>query len=256
MPYFPPIRKNVFCNFVLCCLLFFSQHVEALDFTTKNLRISGFGTLGVTYAGNDAFGVQKDYIHSPQFGNVTVLTDSVFGIQIDYSLLKNLNATIQAVAEDRARQDFNNIVDWAYLTYQPTNNTVVRAGRLGVDLFMLSEYRNVGFAYLWSHPVVEFYKQISLSHFEGMDFKYSRRIKPGYFEFKVYGGQTGSDLKITSGDLKLRMRPFAGMNISLETDHWRYRLTYATTHTSKLQNPFNTLIGALRQTPSAVWPSA
>jgi len=156
------MKKAVFSQCILLLLLMMGRQVEALDFNTEKLRVSGFGTLGMTYAGKNTFGVQKDYIHDPQFGDVSILTDSVFGLQIDYSLTRNLNATIQAVAEDRIRQNFNTIVDWAYLSYQPTHNTVVRGGRMGVDLFMLSEYRNVGFAYLWTHPVVEFYKQISL----------------------------------------------------------------------------------------------
>ncbi len=94
---------------------------------------------------------------------------------------------------------------------------------------MLSEYRNIGFAYLWTQPVVEFYGLISLSHFEGFDLKYTRQITAGHLEFKAYGGQTGADIRVSRGDLNLRARPFMGANASFETEHWRARATYATT---------------------------
>ncbi len=232
------------------------QHAQAFDLGTDRLRISGFGTLGLTWGGKKDYGLQKEFIHDPQFGSVSILTDSVFGLQVDFNIAKNLDATIQAVAEDRIRQDFNNIVDWAYLSYRPTANSVIRAGRMGVDLFMLSEYRNVGYAYLWTHPVIEFYKPISLSHYEGFDFRYSRRIKPGYFEFKVFGGQTGSDIDVGSGELNLRMRPFVGFNTSLEDNDWKIRLTYTTTNTAFIKAPADPLVNALNQVPQALWPQA
>lgn len=250
------MRAFPFFYLILLFAFLCGQQVHAFDLGTERLRLSGFGTLGVTSAGKKRFGLQKDYIHDAQFGDVSVLTDSVFGLQLDFELFKDLSATVQVVAEDRARQDFNNIVDWAYLSYRPTANTVIRAGRMGIDLFMLSEYRNVGYAYLWTHPVVEFYKPISLSHYEGFDFKYSRRIKPGYFEFKVYGGQTGSDIQLASGDLNLRMRPFVGFNTSLEDNNWKVRLTYATTDTASIRSPVDPLLNALNQVPQTSWPQA
>ena len=250
------MRKTTSCRCILLLILLCNQHIHAFDLGTERLRLSGFGTLGVTSAGKEKFGLQKDFIHDAQFGGVSVLTDSVFGLQLDMNLFQDLSMTVQAVAEDRARQNFNNIVDWAYLSYRPTPSTIVRAGRMGIDLFMLSEYRNVGYAYLWTHPVVEFYKPISLSHYEGFDFKYGRRFEPGFFEFKVYGGQTGSDIKISNGELALRMRPFVGANASLESDNWKVRLTYATTNTSRLDTPFQSLLNTLNQIPQTAWPQA
>ena len=85
------------------------QHAQAFDLGTDRLRISGFGTLGLTWGGKKDYGLQKEFIHDPQFGGVSILTDSVFGLQVDFNIAKNLDATIQAVAEDRIRQDFNNI---------------------------------------------------------------------------------------------------------------------------------------------------
>lgn len=257
MWYLARMLRLLFIFFIfLLIMLPPGQQVQAFDLGTERLRVSGFGTLGLTWGGKKNYGIQKEYTHDFQYGNVSVLTDSVFGLQLDFNITKHLDATIQAVAEDRIRQDFNNIVDWAYLSYRPTSNLVIRAGRMGIDLFMLSEYRNVGYAYLWTHPVIEFYKPISLSHYEGIDFRYSRRIKPGYFEFKVFGGQTGSDINVGNGEFNLRMRPFVGFNTSLEDNDWKIRLTYSTTDTAFIKAPADPLVNALNLVPQALWPQA
>lgn len=220
-------------------------------------RLSGFGTLDVRSAGTNQYGYHNEFSHAGQFGGVSLFSGSVAGLQLDAELLPKLSFTVQGVAKERTKQDLFNFLDWAFLRYQLTPSTVIRAGRMGIDLYMLSEYRNVGFAYLWTQPVQEFYMPISLSHFDGFDLKYSRRISPGFLEFKVYGGQTGSDITASRGDLSLRERPFFGANASLETDHWKFRLTYATAEVHSLRNqPFHQLLGALNSIPSNLWPQA
>lgn len=228
----------------------------ANDSGYDRFRISGYGTLGVAYGGRDQVGLQKDYYTQGQFGDVSLLKNSVFGLQLDANLFKNLSATVQVMAKDRPKYDFNNIVNWAYLKYRPISNIDIRAGRMGVDVFMLSEYRNVGYAYLWTQPVVEFYKPILLEHFDGVDIKYGNRIKPGYFEFKIYAGQTRSDILSSVGKGSLTMQPFAGFKASLETDYWTAHLAYATTLTTKQRTDFDQQTDFLRQIPHSIWPQA
>lgn len=251
------MRLLIFLFLAYPILLLFGLNANASEPGSDRVRVSGFGTLGVTFAGKENVGYRKEYTHDAQFGGASIFPDSVFGLQIDADLFSNLSATVQVVAEKRTKQDFNNIVDWAYLSYQVRPDVVIRGGRMGIDLFMLSEYRNIGFAYLWTHPVTEFYAPVSLSHYDGMDLKYSKSIDQGYFEFKVYGGQTGSDIKVSRGDFSVRMRPLLGANASFETDHWKTRLTFATTNVVSTRNPaLNRLLGALDQVPSSVWPQA
>ena len=69
-----------------------------------------------------------------------------------------------------------------------------------------------------------------------MDYKYSKSIDQGYIELKVYGGKTGSDIKVSRGDFGLRLQPLLGANASFETDHWKTRLTFATTEVVATRN--------------------
>lgn len=251
------MRKSILRFSFFPLIFFFITQTHAIDLGSPRFRLSGFGTLDVTSAGTKQYGHHKELTHEGQFGGVSIFPGSVGGLQLDADLLPRLSATVQVVGKERTKQDLFNILDWAFLRYQATPNTVIRAGRMGVDLFMLSEYRNIGYAYLWTHPVAEFYMPISLSHFDGFDLKYSRRISPGFLEFKIYGGQTGSDITVSRGELGYRARPFGGANLSLETDYWKFRLTYAATEVHSIRNqPFHQLLGALNRVPQAVWPEA
>ncbi len=251
------MRLLIFLFLVGPILIFFGQEASASDIGTDRLRVSGFGTLGVTYAGKENFGYRKELTHAGQFDSFSIFPDSVFGLQLDAEITSKLSATVQVIAEKKTKQDFNNIVDWAYLRYQHAPNTVIRAGRMGIDLFMLSEYRNIGYAYLWTHPVVEFYTPVSLSHYDGMDFIFSKSIEQGHLEFKLYGGQTGSDIRVSRGDFGLRMRPLIGANASFETDHWKTRVTFAATEVASTRSTqLDRLLSALDQVPQSVWPQA
>ncbi len=241
------------CSFILFC----TAETKAQEPKGPRFRLSGFGTLDVTSAGTKQVGYHNEFSHAGQFGGVSIFSGSVAGLQLDADLLPKLSVTVQGIVKERAKQDLFNFLDWAFLRYQLTPNTVIRAGRMGMDLYMLSEYRNVGFAYLWAHPVVEFYMPISFSHFDGFDAKYSHRIGPGFLEFKVYGGQVGSDIVVSRGDFSLRERPFFGANVSLETDHWKFRMTYATAEVHSARNQqFRQLLNALNHVPASLWPQA
>lgn len=251
------MRKLFLCLLIYPVILFYVPEANAQDSSGPRFRLSGFGTLDVTSAGKKQFGYHNEFSHAGQFGGISIFSGSVAGLQLDADLLPKLSVTVQGVVKERTKQDLFNFLDWAFFRYQLTPSTVIRAGRMGIDLFMLSEYRNVGFAYLWAHPIIEFYMPISLSHFDGFDLKYSRRIDPGFFEFKIYGGQTGSDVTVSRGDIGFRERPFFGVNASLETDHWKFRLTYATAEVHSVRNqPFHQLLNALNHVPASLWPQA
>ena len=239
-------------------LLFFysSQAVNAIDFGNERVRVSGFGTFGITSAGNSRHGFRKELNHSGQFGGLSASSGSDFGLQLDVDVMSNLSLTVQSVVEERVKYDFNNMVDWAFLRYQINPNVVARAGRMGTDLFMLSEVRNVGFAYLWAHPVVEFYGSVPFSHFNGFDLKYSHQIKAGHLDFKVFGGQTHADVNTTGGGINMTMQPFVGANVTFESEHWKARFTYSVAKLSSVRSPVEQLANALNQIPQAIWPQS
>jgi len=232
------------------------QNAHAIEFADGRIRVSGFGTLGLTHAGTQNIGFRKDLTHDGQFGSMAVRSDSVFGLQLDAEILPDVSATVQAVVKEYARYDFQNVVDWAYLSYRATPNITVRGGRMAVDLFMLSEYRNVTFAYLWTHPVVEFYTPLPFTHFDGMDFKYTHPLASGNLDFKIFGGYVHSDISVYRGTHRMSFLPIVGGNVVYDSLHWKARLSFASAEVSSVRNPADPLLNALKQMPSIIWPQA
>ncbi|MDH5553479.1 MAG: hypothetical protein OEX82_09150 [Nitrosomonas sp.] len=248
------MRLLVLCFSISLLWLYAEPSARAFDLGSERVRVNGFGTFGMTSAGTKLHGFHKELNQSGQFGGLSASSGSNLGMQLDVDILSNLSATVQAVVEERARYDFNNMVDWAFLRYQVNPNMVARAGRMGTDIFMLSEYRNVGFAYLWAHPVTEFYAPVLFSHFNGADLKYSYPIKAGHLDFKVFGGQTHADAQTGRSDLHMTMRPFFGANVMFESEHWKARLTFSRAKLSSVRGPTDQLAGLFNQVPAAVWP--
>ncbi|MCB1936905.1 MAG: hypothetical protein KDF59_13290 [Nitrosomonas sp.] len=232
------------------------QNVNATEFADGRIRLSGFGTLGLTHAGTNRIGFRKDLTHDGQFGSVAVRSDSVFGLQLDADILPKVSATVQAIAKESVRYDFQDIVDWAYLSYQAAPNFRVRGGRMAVDLYMLSEYRNVAFAYLWTHPVIEFYAPLPFTHFDGMDFKYTHSTASGNIEFKIFGGYVHNDVTVYRGINHVELFPLVGANVVYDAFDWKMRISFATAEVKSFKNPLDPLLNPLSQMPTIIWPQA
>jgi len=229
---------------------------NALDLANDRFRISGFGTLGLTHAGTKQLGFRKDVTKEAQFGGLLARIDSVLGVQLDAKILNHLSATIQVVAKDRVNNSVNKFLEWAYLRYQVTPRFVIRGGRMGVDWFMLSDHQNVGFAYLWTHPIPEFYAPAIFSHFDGVDLKYTHPLATGQLEFKIYGGHSGTDGSANGGNFAMRLSPIIGANIVYESEHWKTRVSFVSTRFDKLKSGLNPFIEIFNDIPASAWPEA
>ena len=134
-------------------------HVHASDEPALgSTSISGFATIGLVQAGDEDYGFTRDLTRSGVFDqDNSVKQDSLLGIQLDSSFTQDWSATAQMVFRDRFDDSFEEHLEWAFVRYRANDEWSFRVGRTVVDLFALSDYRNVGFAYLWARPPVEFY---------------------------------------------------------------------------------------------------
>jgi hypothetical protein len=62
---------------------------------------------------------------------------------------------VQAVSYYNHAGNYEPELTWAFISYAPVPDMKVRAGRLGWDVYMLSDSRNVGYSYLWVRPPVD-----------------------------------------------------------------------------------------------------
>lgn len=122
----------------LWLLLSFASFSYAVD-----VDFSGFGTIGGTIS-------DKDYTYLRFIDNDgTLKSSSLIGAQADIKFTDQWKATIQgkvAPAKD-SDQDWDATLPWAFLSYRPTNDWLIRAGKMRVPLYLNSQNMDVGVTY-------------------------------------------------------------------------------------------------------------
>ncbi|MCL2919097.1 porin [Shewanella litorisediminis] len=93
-----------------------------------------------------------------------------FAIQVAADLGGGLRATAQLLS--RGRDDYDVEFEWAYLSYDITDNLMLMAGRQRFNLYKYSDYIDVGFAYHWIIPPQGVYS-LPFSSGEGVGLVYS-----------------------------------------------------------------------------------
>ncbi len=219
-----------------CILAWFVLIAIMCRFTTayaesfwNSTQFHGFGTLGAAI--NDQANVAEVRDLENNIGIVHRgdywAADSRLGLQIDQPLTKRLTATVQVVGAHRVIQRANNTVQWAFLRLNASPEWTLRAGRLGVDAFMLSDQRNVGFSYLWVRPPVEFYGYIPLYSMDGGDVEFTHTLGDGTMSVKAYAGESRPTYFIknnTPDYTEFLMKPILGVDLGWRYSAWTLRL--------------------------------
>ena len=230
-----------------------------IDLGTDRVRLSGFATLGVTRGGNETLGFQRDLERKGVFnGNWTLQTDSLLGLQLDADLTDALSATVQMVYKDRPKASLKDYLDWAFLRYRFGPDWTVRVGRMGIDLFMLSDYREVGFSYLWARPPVEYYTVLAFNHFDGADVAYSTPAGVGTFTAKMFAGQIDNTFNAFGNTLQFKFKPVVGGTFGWETENWQTRFSISSLKTDLSEDYLSGTLGLVQglQNASLFWPQA
>ncbi len=142
-------------------------------------------------------------------------------------ITKSLHTTVQWVARDHVGDFVEQNLDWAFLRWNISNDTTLRIGRLGLESFLLSDYRNVNYAYLWMRPPHEFYAVLPVYHFDGMDVTEKMSLgKDGNLLFKLFGGYSFSQISTDSPQTFDIKAPVTGTSLVYESGSWKVRAGY------------------------------
>ncbi len=213
-------------NFKILTILLLISSTSIADEAYPNWSIKGFGSLGLIRSDSNKIGFYRNRTQTQEINkSLDISTDSRLGVQLDVDLTDSWHITSQFIARDHAGDFLEQNLDWAFLRWYPNEDTVVRAGRMGFDAFLLSDYRNVGFAYPWMRPPHEFYANIPITHYDGIDIRKSLSLDHDLVSLKAYAGYTSTQLSEEYYDTELE-GPMAGANIVYETGSWRLRAGY------------------------------
>lgn len=188
--------------------------------------INGFGTVGVTHLGGEDDG--RGYGISGQT-NDSWRGDqlSKFGAQLTYGVTDTVGLTLQTTAKAYGDEWKANL-EWAYLSWQSTDNLMMRVGRLRTPAYMYSESIDVGFSYPWLRLPDEVYSQVQLSNYEGADIVYNLPLSFATLSFQLAGGiAKNRDYYIYDEEFDIDYDNVFGSSVSLATnDFGTFRVGY------------------------------
>lgn len=133
---------------------------------------SGYGTVGVVRSGHD----QADYLvdsfkptgpgHTREWDPEV---DSRLAGQVRAQFNPALSGVVQVVVQQRHDDTWKPRIEWANLTWNVTEDFSLRAGRVVLPVFMLTDTRRVGYAYPWVRPPVEMYSMVPVTSNDGVE---------------------------------------------------------------------------------------
>lgn len=185
------------------------------------LSINGFLSAGV--AGSDvssatrSTGINED---------ISFISDSVVGVQLDFNMTDDTKATVQLVG--RGLENFNSNVEWAYLSHSFSDNFSMKAGRLRIPAYMTSEYIEVGMAYPWVRPAPEVYDLVFFTYYDGAAFTYDFSTGSVDSSLQVLtGNASGLDSNnAATADIDFEIDAKLGLTYVANMGDWRFNLAY------------------------------
>lgn len=208
------------------------------------VKISGFGTGALTWSDNDkaefsrpnqATGVRK----SPRTG-----VDSNLGLQGDMQVNDWLSLTAQGLVRKDAEDSYGAELSWAFAKARLSDHLSVRVGRVGLPVFMISDYRNVGYANTLLRPPAEVYSQVPFNSVDGADITWQRSFGDTTVTSQAAFGQNSSPV---AGNVTVRGKRVMALQVVAEHGPFTLRAGHARMQiTIDDATSLNTLMAGLR----------
>ena len=197
------------------------------------VRINGFANFvgGMTGSDESLYGYDD---------GVSFSEESLFALQASSDINDRMTATVQILA--RGVNDYDVDFEWAYLTYQATNNTSISAGRFRLPLFRFSDSLDVGYSHHWVSAPRNVY-DIPFNDLDGFRVDYSNFVGNWEFELGAAYGTFKND--VAGGEIEGDNAYIASAEIS--NDWFSIRGVYGGAKTTFDQAELNAIIGIVAQ---------
>lgn len=200
-----------FKKLITLALLSFALPAYAVD---DNIEINSFISVAGSIMSEDGRYLDKVTEHLG-FEN-----DSVYGVNIRTKLNDKVSGAAQLLAT-AYDSTFNVEVEWAYVSYNFTKSTNIRAGMLNLSTFLISDYTNVGYLYPWIRTPVEVYENNPLKNFLGVEWlNISRFGKNTKLTTQLFMGSA----QVEKNGLLFRATDGYGINLQLDVPHVTFRI--------------------------------
>lgn len=215
---------------------------------TSPVKISGYGTAALTMTNtNDAqFGRPNQASGAGKDARTGV--DSNLGLQAAYQANDWLSGTVQGLVRKDGEDDYGGELTWAFVKAKLSDTVSVRAGRIVLPVFMISDYRNVGYANTMLRPPGEVYSQVPLNSLDGVDATWQRGFGDTTLTAQLALGSTKAPIATGAGAVvHAKGKRIHALNLVAERGPLTLRFgRFDTRLTVDDSTAFNGLVAALR----------
>lgn len=185
-----------------------------------DLNFSGFLSVGGGMVDDDQAPAYAGYDEED-----LTFDDNLLGIQISGKVSDKLTATVQLTA--RSENNYEVEAEWAYLSWQATENSKLRVGRLRTPFYMYSDFLDVGYAYPWISPPREVY-YLPFNNVNGVDYYTTASLGSFDASFQAYFGGFDDELDMDANGVmeSAKTRNQVGVAATLGKGWWTLRAAY------------------------------
>lgn len=210
--------KRRFLALLLAGAPLLAAHANGLLPADSDLSLVGFGTLGLARSNTD----DAQFVRYNQAEGVTTRagtgTDSNLGLQAGYRINPALSATVQLLTRKFTSTHYETDLNWAFMKWRASQSVSLRAGRVMLPSFMISDYQNVGYANTMMRPPVEMYALAPIENVDGADLTWQRSFGASTATVQLAAGVSSGKLYIAGGGGSIAhyRAPLVGLNLGLE----------------------------------------
>lgn len=227
---------------------------RADNLSDSRFTLGAFGTLGAVYQNAHGLAYRRSVSqgHGARAGEIDLGTDSLLGLQATGQVTTSLDAQVQTLIRRDAQGVWRPELARAFARYRPSQGVMVRAGRIGLGVYLLADALNVGYSYLTIRPPVEVYGMLASDEFDGADATFSRKLGEGVGRLRVLGGRLPYEQAFPDGSvITIDNMKIVGMTADYLYREWQMRAALVEIHVPNTPDP---VAPALAQTgfPQAV----
>ena len=215
--------------YLIALLGFFTclTNATAAETDFPKYTFGGFGSLGINHSSMGS----GDYVLDSTIPEGSSLTknwsttnDTRIAGHMNAMFTPKVSAVLQIVAEYNAENNYNPEIEWANVKYAFSPDAYIRVGRIAVPTFMESDNRDVGYTYVWVHPPIELYRQLAITHSDGIDAMYRFDVGESVHTVKaILYGENTLERSTSQSDSKDMWGIFDTIEYGATTAHLSYQ---------------------------------
>ena len=153
-----------------------------------DVEISGYATFAGTYTNaKTTTGANAVFDNGVATKDLKFDKQSHLGLQVAANISNEIDMTLVLHAEGSS-DNYNVEAQWAYATYTLNEDISIRMGKYKATFYMVSDYKEVGYAYPWVRPPLEVYSTNPIEAFTGLDLVYQTDVRDMSLLLELFAG--------------------------------------------------------------------